>query len=293
MTTQDIYITFDKNYKVVSNGERVFQRPSGDTAITWHYRLDKPHPFYSVCLVAGDYNYRTDETAQKIPLCLWHYPEMEDRAGITYAYQKEMFDFLISETGFPYPYFPYRNIPVADYLYGAMETTTSTVFGDYMLTDERGFLGKNYINVNVHELAHQWFGNCINDLTGNDLWLTKSFATYYAKIFERKYLGEYAYELQRDTERQKALKISESNSYPIASGKAGVERWYQKGSLVLEMLRDITGDEEFKNAIHHYLTGYAFSEARSSDFLGSIYESTGMSLDRFLTTGYTEVENRS
>ncbi|MCX6269958.1 MAG: M1 family aminopeptidase [Bacteroidetes bacterium] len=281
MTTQDIRITFNRNYLVVSNGERISKTVSGDTAFTWHYRLDKPHPFYSVCLVAGDYAYKNLKTSRGVPLELWYYPDMADRFETTYRLQEEMFDFFEWETGFPYPYALYRNLPVADYLYGAMETTTSTVYADFMLVDPRGFLGRNFINTNAHELAHQWFGNCINDKTVNDLWLTESFATYYAKIFERKYMGEEQYEYQRDTERQKAMKIAETNNYPLGSGKAGSERWYQKGSLVMDMLRDVIGNEAFMAAIQYYLQHQAYGEAESNDFLKAIYNTSGQALDWF------------
>jgi aminopeptidase N len=281
MTSQDISITFDKNYLVVANGERISKAPSGDTAFTWHYRLDKPHPFYSVCLVAGDYRYRQSKTIAGTPLELWYYPDMEDRFDITYRYQKEMFSFFEEETGFRYPYSLYRNLPVADYLYGAMECTTSTVYADFMQVDARGALGRNFINTNAHELAHQWFGNCINDKTSSDLWLTESFATYFAKIFERKYLGEEAYEFQRDFEKQKALKIAESNNNALGSGQAGTERWYQKGSLVMDMLRDVVGEEEFKAALHYYLVNQAYGEAESNDFLKAIYNASGQTLDWF------------
>ncbi|HRY32568.1 MAG TPA: M1 family aminopeptidase [Bacteroidales bacterium] len=281
MTTQDIRITFDKNYQLVTNGERISSKASGDTALTWHYRLDKPHPFYSVCLAAGDYAYKTITTGSGIAVELWYYPGMEDRIAATYRYQAEMFDFLEKETGFPYPYRVYRNIPVADYLYGGMETTTSTVFADFMLVDERAFYGRNYINVNIHELAHQWFGNCINDKTVDDLWLTESFATYYAKMFEKQQLGEYQYETLREQERQKALAAATRNRHALGSGSGGVERWYQKGSLVMDMLRDICGETAFREAITHYLKRHAYGEAESNDLLQAIYETSGLALDWF------------
>jgi len=281
MTTQDIRITFNKDYKVVSNGERLETIPSGDSALTWHYRLDKPHPFYSVCFVAGDYSYKSMKTKRGVPLELWYYPEYEDRFALTYKYQAAMFDFLEKETGLNYPYALYRNIPVADYLYGAMETTTSTVYADFLQVDQRGFLGRNYVNTNAHELAHQWFGNCINDKTVDDLWLTESFATYYAKAFEQAYLGEEAYLYQRDLEMQKALKIAESNDFPLGSGKAGVERWYQKGSLVMDMLRDWVGDAGFQASVSNYMNTNKYGEAESNDFLKAIYNTTGYAMDGF------------
>jgi aminopeptidase N len=281
MATQELRITFDKHFKLVANGERIKTLPSGDTATTWTYRLDKPHPFYSVCLVAGDFDYRSSKTAGGTPLELWYYPEYAARFDETYRLQKEMFDFFEKEIRVKYPYSLYRNIPVADYLYGAMETTTSTVYADFMQVDKRGFFGRNFVNTNAHELAHQWFGNCINDKTVKDLWLTESFATYYAKIFEKSVYGNDQYEFVRDVEFQKAYKIAGLNSFPLGSGKAGTERWYQKGSLVMDMLRDVLGDADFTASIKAYMEQNAYQEAESNDLLKAIYETTGKPLDWF------------
>lgn len=281
MGTQEIFISFDKNFQVVSNGERISKTLQGDSVFVWHYRLDKPHPFYSTCLVIGDYLLKPSLSTEGLPLEMWIYPDQENRYPYTYNLMNEMLTFMTKETGTPYPYSLYRNIPVMNYLYGAMETTSSTIFGDYMVNDARSVSGRAYLNTNIHELAHQWFGNCINDKTVRDLWLTESFATFYAKRFEKQYLGEDAYEFQRDQERQKALKIAQSNSFPLASGKAGVERWYQKGSLVMDMLLDILGEEDFRKAIRYYLARHAYSEAESNDFLRAIYETSGKSLDWF------------
>jgi aminopeptidase N len=52
--TVDMFVTFNKKYKVFSNGERVEIKPEGDSLLTWHYRMNHPHPFFSTALVIGD-----------------------------------------------------------------------------------------------------------------------------------------------------------------------------------------------------------------------------------------------
>ena len=89
------------------------------------------------------------------------------------------------ETGVPYPWESYSQIPVQDYIYGAMENTTATVFGDFYFVDSRSFLDRNYLKVNVHELAHQWFGDFITGRSGRSAWLHESFATFYPTLFMR------------------------------------------------------------------------------------------------------------
>jgi aminopeptidase N len=162
-----------------------------------------------------------------------------------------------------------------------METTTATIFGDYMQIDERGWWGRNYVNVNVHELTHQWFGNYIAHEPASDVWLTESMATYYAKLFEKSIYGDDFYEKEKLTEQQKALSQSEKDDFPLAHSRAGSFRWYQKGSLVLDMLRDEMGDSLFRKAMTHYLTKFAYSEASSHDFIKAFYEVSGLPLNWF------------
>lgn len=57
----------------------------------------------------------------------------------------------------------------------------SYYFSDFFYQDERAFPDKNYVDINAHELTHQWFGDYITAWSGSSHWLQESFATYYAK----------------------------------------------------------------------------------------------------------------
>lgn len=279
--TADIFITFDGLYQVFSNGVRDFVRQNPDGTKTWHYTMVKEHPFFSTALVVGDYKYLELNTGDGLPLELWYYSWQEDHAEPTYRYTAQMFDFFNEEFGLDYPYELYREASVEDYLYGAMETTTSTVFGDYLAVDERAFDGRNYVNVNAHELAHQWFGNCLSHQKSCDVWLTESFATYYAKLFEREVFGDDYCQWVRNQELDETLEASKTDLFPVGHSRGGRARWYPKGSLVLDMMRDVLGEEGFKASISHYTNKYAFSEVETSEFLASIYDATGQSMDWF------------
>ncbi len=279
--TVDMYVNFDSKYKVFSNGVRIEVKDSSNGTKTWHYRMNKNHPFFSTALVIGDYEFKTKTTKSGLPVELWIYPDQADRFDDTYQYSAEMVDFFEKELGFNYPYELYRQAPVHDYLFGAMETTTSTIFGDYMVINRRAYWQRNYINVNAHELAHQWFGNCISHLTPKDVWLTESFATYYAKQFEKSIFGIEYYQNDRRLEMDKAFSEAKTNNYPLASSRAGTNRIYQKGSLVLDMLRYVLGDNYFNLSIKSYLNKFQHNYAETPDLLRSIYTTTGMNLDWF------------
>lgn len=303
--TVDMHISFDSRFNVFSNGIRDSITINSNNTKTWHYSMPAPHPFFSTALVIGDYKWKDLKTESGIPLELWYYPDQVNRFETTYKYSRDMFNFFEKEFDFKYPWALYRQAPVADYLYGAMETTTSTIFGDYMFVDDRAWWMRNYVNVNAHELAHQWFGNYITHIPNSDVWLTESFATYYAKLFEKSIYGEDFYQNDRNNEMLKSRELSVLNSNPLRSGFAGTQRIYQKGSLVLDMLRDVMGDENFKKAVTHYLKKFAYTDAESKDFERAIWESTGISIPWFFdewlyrggepeyTVSWTNIENNA
>jgi aminopeptidase N len=273
--TVDMFVRFDEKYKVFSNGERMEVNKNTDGTKTWHYRMAKDHPFFSTALVIGDYDYKTSQSKGGVPMEFWYYHGQEDKVQPTFQYSEAMMDFLEKELGFKYPYPLYRQAPVIDYMYGAMETTTSTVFGDYMMIDPHAFWQRNYINTNAHELTHQWFGNCIAHLVNKDVWLTESFATYYAKMFEKATFGEDHYRNIMNDEYNLVMNAAKKNNYPVNSSMGGVERIYQKGSMVLGMLKYVMGDREFHDAMNLYLERYKFRYAETNDFIRCMYDVTG------------------
>lgn len=279
--TMDIHIQFDSRYKVFTNGTRISVSPGPAGTSTWHYRMTKDHPFFSTSLVIGNYNYKNSVADDGTPLELWFYPDQEDHFEPTYRYTGKMFGFFSNEFGASYPYELYREAPVIDYTYGAMETTTATVFGDYLHVDPRGFWSRNYVNVNAHELAHQWFGNCLAHLAPRDVWLTESFATYYAKMFEKHIYGEDYYQNERNNELKRTFNAAAIDHYAIGHSRGGVDRWYPKGSLVLDMLRNVMGDADFKSAIKLYFETHSFDMVETSDFITAVYKATGKPLNWF------------
>jgi aminopeptidase N len=273
--TMDLYVNFDKKYKVFSNGERIEVKENNDNTLTWHYKMARNHPFFSTSLVIGDYDFKTSKSAGGVPLEFWYYRGQEEKVQPTYQYTEAMMDFLGKETGVPYPYPVYRQAPVIDYMYGAMECTTATVFGDFILIDPHAFWQRNYINTNAHEMAHQWYGDAIAHLENKDVWLTESFGTYFAKMFERSVFGEEYYQNVMNEELNQALAASKINNYPVNSSMGGVARIYQKGSLVLGMLRYVMGEKEFHDAIKLYTERYLFNYSETSDFIRCVYDVTG------------------
>lgn len=279
--TMEFFITFDSTYKVFTNGKRIQIIKNNDGTWTWHYKLNQNHPYFSTCIVIGKMDWITLKSKSGIDEELWYYQWEKDKFETTYQYSTQMIDFLEEEIGVPYPYELYKQAPIADYQYGGMETTTATVFGDYMFIDLGAYWQRNYINVNVHELVHQWFGNAITHISNSNVFLTESFATYYAKLFERSIFGKDYYDWERVKEMERVFEAARRDNLPVASSISGVERIYQKGSLVLDMLRYVIGDNDFRKAIKHYTENHLYKETTIHDFQKSIYLVTGDDYDWF------------
>ncbi|MBI5471675.1 MAG: M1 family metallopeptidase [Ignavibacteriae bacterium] len=280
LTTETI-ITFDKNYRVLSNGTLINVTEHNDGTKTWHYTMLHPHATYLVMIGIGQYEVRTVRSTSGVPIHLWYYPDQPERVDATYMHSAQAVDFMEKETGIPYPWESYAQIPVQDFLYGAMENTTATVFGDFLFVDRRSFLDKNYIAVNVHELAHQWFGDYITGRNGLSAWLHESFATFYPKMFLKSVNGEEYYEWTRRAEQDAALAASKTNRLPILHSQAGGARAYQKGSAVLDMMMYAFGEDDFKRVIHHYLQQHAYGNVETNDFYQAFQDAIGLSPDWF------------
>lgn len=274
-------VTFDKDYQVLSNGLLQSKTVNANNTITWHYTMSKPHAGYLLMLGIGKYGIKKTSSSSGVPMNLYYYPEFADRAEPTYRHSERLVDFLEKETGVKYPWESYSQIMVQDFMYGAMENTTATIFGDFFNVDERGFLDRNYVGVNCHELTHQWFGDCITARDGRDTWLQESYATYFPKQFTKEWLGKNEYDWQRRAEQNTALEASKKDKNPIRFSAAGTARVYQKGSSVISMLSYVLGEDQWKRALNHYLKQHAYGNVETNDLQQAIQDKLGLDLSWF------------
>jgi aminopeptidase N len=274
-------VTFDKAYTVVSNGALKNAPTENNGKKTWQYEMPHPHALYLVMLAIGQYEYMDYTSKNGMVSRQYYYPGTKNIAEQTYMYSAEMMDFLVEETGTPYPWTTYANVPVQEFLYGAMENTTATIFSDFFYQDARTFPDKNYVEINAHELTHQWFGDYIAAWSGSSHWLQESFATYYAKKFRQRISGEDYYHWKRREEMNTAFDADSKNDVPVGHSGAGSPRVYQKGSIVLDMLRYVVGDEQFKIAIHDFLARYPYQNVESNDFEMQFMRSMGINVEWF------------
>lgn len=277
----ELGVNFNSNYTVISNGV-LKEQTTAKNMTSWNYSMHKPMSSYLVALVVGKYDYKRLTSRSGIPIYNYYHKQDSTYLANTYKYTQRIFDVLEEEIGVPYPWQIYRQVPVHDFMYAGMENTALTVFADTYLRPSEDFEFHNYVNVNAHELAHQWFGNLVTAQSGTHHWLQEGFATYYALLAERAIFGD-AYYYQQLFDYAEELKAQEvrGETSVLLNSKASSTTFYKKGAWALHILRSLVGDTAFKKGVKHYLTTNAYGNAVTSDFLSSIKKFTPVNLTDF------------
>jgi aminopeptidase N len=280
----DLNITFDKDYTVIANGKLTNKQINHSTA-TWHYDMQEPMSSYLVALAIGKYHKKVETSKSGIPLEMYYYSEDSLKFEPTFRYTKQLFDFLEETIGVSYPWQNYKQVPVKDFLYSGMENTSLTIFSDEFVIDNIAFVDKNYVTVNAHELAHQWFGNLVTETSGTHHLLHEGFATYYGLQAERHVFGD-AYYYYKLFEYAQELKMQDDAgaSTALLNPKSSSTTFYKKGTWALCFLRDKVGDKAFKKAVKSYLETYQFKNVETTDFIKEVEKSSGKDLTEFVQT---------
>lgn len=278
----DLTISFDDAYEVIANGKLESEKSGAAGTKTWQFDMEHPMSSYLLAFAIGNYEKQALVSKSGTPITNYYYPQDSLRVEPSYRYTKRIFDFLEDEIGVSYPWQNYKQIPVHDFLYAGMENTGTTIFSDGYVIDSTAFVDKNYVNVNAHELAHQWFGNLVTEKDGNHHWLHEGFATYYAYLAEKVLFGDDHFYWKLYTSLMQLQNLGEKGEgESLLNPKASSLTFYEKGAWALFMLREQIGDKAFRKGIQRYLKKYRFKNVTVSDFLEEMESASGSDLSDF------------
>ena len=274
----DISYIIPSDKTIVANGKLVAVTDNGK-AKKWSFNMEHPMSSYLVAFAVGDFSKKTIVSSSNIPMELYYPTSDSLLIEPTYRYSKRIFDFLENEIGVDYPWQNYKQVPLKDFLYAGMENTSATFFSDAFIVDSIGFVDRNYVNVNAHELAHQWFGNLVTETSSESHWLHEGFASYYALLAEKEVFGEdyYYWKLFQSAEQLQSLS-EEGKGEALNNPKASSLTFYEKGAWALHILREKIGDSIFKKAIKNYIEKYQYKNVRIDDFVIEVEHAYGKEL---------------
>lgn len=272
----DVIITCPTAYTAVSNGLLKDTIVSGpNTTYFWKHRY--PIPSYLIAMAVTNYNLFIEEvpltSGDTVFVHNFIYPEDTtmwfNSFSSTYSYM-----VLFSDLFGDYPF--------ADEKYGHAQFP----WGGGMEHQTISFMGSASSGLIAHELAHQWFGDKITCGSWEDIWLNEGFATYLTGLSRETF---YPPEWQQFKESN----IQSITSVPYGSvfvndttliGRIFDYRLsYQKGAMVVHMLRWIMGDSAFYQGVNNYLNDpqLAYGYAKTDDLRSHLEAARDTNLTEF------------
>ena len=292
-TTQDIKLTVEDRYITVSNGILVSQTKNDDGTRTDRWKMDLPHAPYLAAVVVGDFSVVKDQW-EDIPLRYIVEEEYKDGAAIVFKNTPEMIGFFSDKLGVKYPWPKYDQIVVRDFVSGAMENTTASIFMEALNLTEREAIDHEWDGIIAHELFHQWFGDYVTTESWANLPLNESFANYSEYLWQEyknskddadfHHIGEMEqYFAEAEEKKENLIRYYYDDKEEMFDSHS-----YAKGGRILHMLRRHIGDEAFFASLNYYLEKHAFGTVEVHDLRLAFEKVTGQDLNWFFNQWFLD-----
>lgn len=280
----DVYITAPSTYISVTNGLKQSEVVNG-TKKTTHFKHNYPIPAYLVAIAVTNYVVKNTGTAggnnspatPTFPVIDYLYPESNTTTNTTNLSRTiPIMNFFETKIG-AYPYNTEKYGHAQFGWGGGMEHTTVS----FMNSFSRSLI--------AHELAHQWFGDKITCGSWKDIWLNEGLAEYMTGAVVENFDGASSFVSWKSSKISSITSTTTGNLYLYDSQLTDVNRifssqiTYNKGSMVVHMLRYIMGDANFFQALRNYLNDptLAYKYAVTPQFKAHLEAVHGSSLQEF------------
>ncbi len=292
-TTQEMYITVPDSMTTISNGLKISSVTNSDGTKTDYWRMDKPHAPYLFMMAIGQFEKIVDRRG-KIPLGYYVEPAYGKYAKNIFKNTPEMIDFFSDKLNFPYPWPQYNQVVVRDYVSGAMENTTASIFMEELQMTDKELLDTNWDYIIAHELFHHWFGDLVTCESWSNLPLNESFADFSEWLWiDYKYgkdEGDYHAMLSLENYFDEAQSTKKELVRFYYENKEDLfdRHSYEKGGAVLRMLKTYLGDEAFFAGLSYYLKENAFESVEIHDLRLAFEKITGEDLNWFFNQWFLQ-----
>lgn len=137
----------------------------------------------------------------------------------------------------------------------------------------------------VNGLSRQWFGMLVSPTTRNQLWLENGSARFSELLYTEHAAGPGAMQAEVATTYVEALTVKDPPLLQAARlDDYSPEYWAltaAKGAAVMNMLRNVVGDDNFKKGMHAFLDKYSWQSVNSDDFRKIMESVSGQDLRYF------------
>lgn len=230
----------------VSNGRFLGSQDLKNGYTRWDWEVKNPINNYTITVNIADYVHIQDKMPD-LDLDYYVLRENEAKAREHFAEVKPMMECFQSKFG-RYPFWE-DGYKLVETPYLGMEHQSAVAYGNKYKKGYMGFdlsgtgVGMFFDYITIHETGHEWFGNSITSTDIADMWIHEGFTTYSETVFIECIKG-YDDAMKYINGQAKNVR----NDRPII-GQYGVNNegsgdMYYKGSLLLNTIRHIVGDDE-------------------------------------------------
>ena len=275
----DVFITAPSQYISVANGIEPTTPIISGPYKTTHFHHGYPIPAYLIAIAVTNYSVynQTGGTApNQYPIINYIYPE----TLASVQTQLDQTPLILNLYESLFEIYPFHNEKYGHAQFGwggGMEHTTVS----FMNSFDRSLI--------AHEMAHQWFGDKITCGSWKDIWLNESFATYVAALVIENFDGQAAFKTEKNKMISNITSQTNGAVYLTDAELTDVNRifssrlTYNKGAMVLNMLRFKMGDVQFFQGVKNYLkdVNLAYKYAKTPDLQSHLEAVYGSSLTEF------------
>lgn len=275
----DIYITAPSQFVSVANGLEVSQIANLNGTKTTHFSHNYPIPAYLVAIAVTNYQIFTQTAGtapNTFPIVNYLYPENYASASNSVAVTLPIMNLFESL---------FETYPFSNEKYGHAQFG----WGGGMEHSTVSFMGSFDRELIAHELGHQWFGDKVTCGSWNDIWLNEGFANYMYGLVVENLDGQSQFRTWKNSLISNITSQSGGSVYVPESQVSSVNRifssrlTYNKGAMVVNMLRFKLGDANFFQGMKNYLadTNLAYKYAQTSDLKYHLETVSGLPLTEF------------
>jgi aminopeptidase N len=255
----DIRVTAPAGYQVIGSGDLKTDRgPNGGTIYSFHY--EKSSFPGSIAIVKDQPVHVSSEGISANVF----FRDAQAQSAHDYGEETgKIMTFLTTEYGLA----PQANLTLVETEDGAVNGYSAP--GIIFLAP--GSITKK-INSNVlaNQLSRQWWGVLVSPVNRNHLWLENGPARFSELLYLEHTAGPGATEADLKSTYIEALTVKDP---PVLQASRlddySPEYWAltaAKGAAILNMLRSVVGDADFKKALHAFIDKYTWQSANSEQF---------------------------